>query len=277
MANSTVALLNEGKRLITGALTGFTPIGPSYFKIGNTAGFTANKEHTDITGTLVYTGLSGLIQSRRIRDDTVRYTMTIPEDAGPFDIGNIMLWMSHADNTPAPVASIVLPSLVAKLPGAINLENSTPFPTPGTRFVIALTIKHTVDELDAEVEIIVPEFSSLAFYASENDVPPPLDNPWLQFVVMQDSRTDRPALVSKKDSNSYWGIPFFTNLRHPYFGVLDGGQVGDGRKGSTHGWIWGRYFTTLTADYDGQIGGSNFANPGSGYMGTVGGLGFDQK
>lgn len=267
-------LLDAGKRLLTGALTGFTAIGPVKFRIGDTAGFTPDKTDTDIRGNLVFEGLSGLTQTRRIADDTVRYTLVITEEFGPFDIGNIVLFCSHADAEAEPMVSVVLPFKVRKNAGNVDLGDSLDVPTPGNRFVINITIQHSVEGSNVTVNVTDPQFSSLPFYATRYDIPAYQLNPWNQFVVHNDDRIGTPTLVTKRSDGSYWGIPFWQNFRSSKFGIFDGGVAGDGRAADNFGYAWGNFYLTIDSLYDGALGGSNYNDPPSSYVGVVGGAAY---
>lgn len=267
-------LLDSGKRLITGALTGFTAIGPVKFRVGDLAGFTPDKTDTDIRGTLVFEGLAGLTQVRRIADDTVRYTLVITEQHGPFDMGNVVLFCSHADAEPSPMVSVVFPFKVRKNAGNVDLGDSLDVPTPGNRFTINITIKHSVEGEVVTVNVTDPQFSSLPFYATRYDIPAYALNPWGQFVVHNDDRIGTPTLVTKRSDGSYWGVPFWQNFRSPKFGIIDGGVAGDGRAADNLGYAWGNFYLTPEDLYDSALGGSGYtANPSS-YVGVVGGASY---
>lgn len=265
-------LLNDGKRLITGVLTGFSPIGPVKFRVGSTAGFTPNPNAVNVTGPLVFEGLTGLIQTRRIADDTVRYTMTIPESYGPFMIGNIVLYCAHVDNAPQALVQVILPFQVKKEKSNPDLANASPFPTPGNRFTINVTIRHSIESEEVTVEVINPEYSQLAYFDTQLEVPAPPLNPWGQFVVHRDTRMETPTLITKRSDGTYWGVPFWQNFRSPKFGVIDGGNTGDNHLGEPGSFLWGYFYLTPNSVLKGQIGGAGYIQDNNlGFTGTVGG------
>lgn len=272
MSDVSAILLQSGKKLITGALTGFTAIGPVKFRVGSLAGFEPDKLDTDIRGPLVFEGLAGLIQARQTADDTVRYTLTITEKFGPFDIGNIVLFASLGDGVEKALVSVVLPFSVKKYPADPDLGTTQPFPVPGSRFIVNITIKHSIDGDAVSVVVVPPEFSSLAYFDTEMTVPPSLVNPYSQFVIHNDSRTNTPTLGSKRADGSYWGIPFWQNLRSPKYGVIDGGRTGDGHKAEQGSFAWGYFYLTPDFDLSGQLGGTGYNQDNDlGYVDIVGG------
>lgn len=272
MSDVKAILLDSGKNLITGSLAGFTAVGPTEFRIGSTAGFDPLKTDTDITGPLVFRGLSGLIQRRMIAFDTVRYTMTVTEKYGPFEIGNIVLFASHADGTSRALVKVVLPFKVTKRPSDPDVGATQPFPTPGARFTINVTIKHSIDADDVIVQVINPNYSSLPYFDTQFNIPPTLTNPYSVFAIHNDTRINTPVMVSKRADGSYWGIPFWQNLRSPKFGTIDGGTTGDGHLEDQGSFAWGYYYLTPNDLLDGVLGGTGYLQDNElGYVDIVGG------
>lgn len=273
MSDVKAVLLNSGKNLITGNLTGFTALGPTEFRIGNQAGFVPLKTETGPRGAMVFAGKSGLIQSRRLAEDTVRYTMTITEKYGPFDIGNIVMYASHADGMQRALFMVVLPFKVAKKVADPDAGSANPFPTPGSRFTINVTIKHSIEADDIIVEVIDPQFSSLPYFDTQFSVPPSITNPYATFVIHNDTRVNTPVLATKRGTGDYWGIPFFQNLRSPKFGVIDGGEMGDDHKEDQGSFAWGYFYLTPNDLLDGKIGGTGYIQDNDlGYVDVVGGV-----
>ena len=275
MADVRAVVLNEGKTLVSGALAGFFAYGPTRFRVGTAAGFEPSSGDTDVRGRVVFTGLSGLIQRRKIAEDTVRYTLTITEKYGPFDIGNIVLFASAGDGPEKALISVVLPFTVKKEPSDPNLTASNPYPIPGSRFIVNITVKHTLDGGEAIVEIKNPNFSSLPYFDTEFSVPPALTNPYQQFTVHNDTRIDTPTLVTKRIDGSYWGIPFWQNYRSPKYGVIDGGVDGDDYTTEQGNFAWGYFYLTPDEVLDGQLGGSGYVQDNTlGYATVVGGASY---
>lgn len=264
-------LLNAGKDLITSSMTGFSLFAPFKYEIGNAYGFDPNATDTTARGTIVHTGNALEVQSRRMSEDTARYTITIPESAGPFSIGNIVLYCTMWNATPIPMFSVVLPFLYEKAVSNSIVSNNVQYPTPGNRFIVNITIKHSVEATGVTVNIQTPTFSSLPFYADDTTYPPPGLNPWTTFVLHYDSRTNMPSLVTTRADGTQWGIPSWQNIRNPKFGVADGGQMGDGYAPTGLSYLWGQRYSTPPSSYRGKIGGSSYAFPAGNFIGNLGG------
>lgn len=274
MADVTAILLREGRRLLSGALAGMTGVGPTHFRVGPTAGFTPQDTDTDVRGGLAFEGKSGLIQIRMVAVDTVRYTMIITEAFGPFDIGNIVMYASNGDDNALPMFEVVLPFAVKKTRGDPDLNNATPFPSPGNRFTINVTIKHSLDGDDINIEVINPEFASLPVFDTQLNIPPAAINPWQQFVVHNDTRVNSPVVVSKDEAGQYWGIPFWQNLRSPKFGVIDGGVSGDNHLEEQGAFLWGYFYLTPNILLTGTLGSTGYIQDNDSYVGNIGGASY---
>lgn len=272
MADTKAVLLNVGKRLITGALTGFSPIGPHSFRVGDSAGYEPSPNDTEIDGDEVFIGFAGLMQARRIAEDTVRYTLTIPESKGPFSIGNIVMYGTHYDNEPTPFIKVVLPFKVVKRVSNPDLSNPNPFPEPGNRFVVNITLKHSIAETTVNVTVTPQTFAGLPYYDTSLSVPPPLLNPYNQYVIHNHFNTNSPTIVVKAADGQSWGIAYMQNVRSPKFGIIDGGNGGDNHLASNYAYAWGQFYLTPNEYYSGQVGGSSYTDPNDSFMGTVGGL-----
>lgn len=272
MSDVKGVLLNSGKQLITSTLTGFSVIAPHSFAIGTTYGFEPDATDTAPRGTVVYTGGASLVQARALSDDTARYVLTVPESEGPFDIGNIVFYGTMWDNQPIPMFSVVLPFAYKKEISASSASAGLVYPTPGNRFIINITIKHSLDVTQVNVTVTTPTFSSLAFFKDNNTYPPPALNPWTSFVLHNDTRTGSPALVTTRSDGVQWGVPFWQSIRSPKFGILDAGVSGDKYKqeGSPT-YIWGQSYTTPAAHFRGVIGGSSYTMGAANFLGNIGG------
>lgn len=265
-------LLKTGKSLLTSSLTGFSLFAPIKYEIGNSYGFTPDENDTVARGSIVYTGSSLEVQSRQLSEDTARYIITVPETAGPFSIGNIVLYGSMWNADPVPMFSVVLPFLYAKEKSLASVVSGTQYPVPGNRFIINITIRHSLEATTVNVTITTPTFSSLAYFTDETNYPPPATNPWTTFVLHNDSRTHMPAMVMTRSDGTQWGIPTWQSIRDPKFGIADGGQMGDGYAPTGMTFIWGQQYTTPAASFKGSIGGTSYTMPSSTFIGNLGGL-----
>ena len=256
------AILNAGKRLVDGALSGRTQWAPAFFKLGSAYNFTPSAAETDVTGATVWQGGPGLVSARSIAPGTVRYSMTVPEGVGPFSFGNVVVFGNASNGTILPLFKIVLPVEMRKEVSTTNPGATDPSARPGDRVVISITITQKVadaNDPDLIVTIVAPSFASLPVFETDMTVPPPLSQPWQQFIISNDSRTGTPTLVTKRSSdNTYWGVPLSQNLRDPRFGMVVGGTAGEGYLPDSRSWLWGQRYTTPNNKFQGQIGGFGY-------------------
>jgi len=272
MSDIKAKFLNKGKRLITGALTGFSVMSIHSFQIGTEFGFDPSEEDEVARGDIVFTGYAGLTQSKALADDTVRHTILLPENIGPFTIGNILVNGTHLDGTVIPFLSISMPFAVQKIRSDPNLNEPLSSPVPGSRFVIHVDIKHSIFGPVPSVTVVTAEYANLAFFDSESSVPTPSLNPYSQFVVNNDTRTKAPAMVSKRSDGTYWGISMFQNYRDPKFGILDGGVLGDKYTPSQYGFISGYFYNTPETEYSSTVGGADYIDGVSNTGEIIGGI-----
>lgn len=254
-------ILTEGRKLMASALAGATRFAPHSFTLGSAAGITLDVGRADVEGERVWTGdaASGLIQARLMDSSTVRYTLTIPEGEGPLTFGNVMLFANDFTGTKIPFIHITLPFQITKPVSDPNINNANPFPKPGSRLVISITVKHTVLEGNGNVTVTVvaPSYHTLPVFADEASLPPPEAQPWSQFILANHTRAGAPSVVTKRPDGTYWGMPT-RNLQHPHFGYVDGGVGGDAYQTDNHGWAFGYYYRTATEDFSGQVGGYGY-------------------
>lgn len=272
MSEIKAKFIEQGKRLLTGALSGFSVMSVHSFLIGTAFGFDPAETDEAPRGTHVFTGYSGLTQSKAIADDTVRHTILLPENIGPFQIGNLIVLGAHLDGTAIPFLSISLPFAIQKIRSDPNLNTPLAAPVPGSRFIIHVDIKHSIFGPVASVTVVTAEYANLSVYDTEGSVPTPALNPYSQFVVNYDTRTKSPAMVSKRSDGTYWGIAMFQNYRDPKFGVLDGGIRGDGYAPTQYGFITGYFYTTEDSEYSSTVGGQEYTSGVSNDGQIIGGV-----
>jgi hypothetical protein len=255
-------LLNKGRELVDAALTGRARYAPYAFKLGSSVNFTPAKTETDVTGATVFTGGPELIQARATSQGTVRYSMTLPEGSGPFDFGNIVLFANTSDGQALPLIKIALPFLVRKEPATTTLDPDNPYPRPGDRMVITAYIVQNIEDSDGvpsiTVTVTAPASAGLPMFDDESTLPPPVSQPWNQFVIQKHSLTGTPVIGTKDANDTYWGSPLRQNLRDPNFGVNHGGYAGQGYSAPTNTWAWGHKYETADIKFSGQIGGYGY-------------------
>lgn len=261
MAKPRAIILDGGRAQILNAAVGVSAFIPHSFVIGDAAGFVPTRQELLQRGTKVFEGDVTLMENRVQTVGVARYTVSIPEGEGPFDVGNAILYTLDSEGEIVPFAMVVLPYAVKKKVSEYELADSN-YPVPGHRFVIAITVKHELVEQDNDaaivVEVISPEYANLAFFPTEASVPEPDLNPHAQFVINRHLLSGTPTFATKGDDGRYWAMPFLTDLRHPKYTVLDGGASGDGYRDEGMGFLWGHRFDTPDNVYKGVIGGADF-------------------
>lgn len=241
-------IVNSGKTIISRTLLGVADIYPVGFRVGDEAGFSPDENDTDIRGNLVYEGGAENIQVNQIAEDTIRYVCTISEVFGPFNVGNLMLYLDDGTNSPLPFVQVALPVIVRKTQASpsFTLEE---YNVPGARLAISIEIKHSQEAEILSVNIVTPNYSQLPTFGTEAEVPLGAALTFKQFVVSYDSRTKGPVLFTVDANNVRWGMPFSHQLTDPNFGHLDGGVDGEDYGGEPDEILSGYYYLTPSAAF----------------------------
>lgn len=262
-------LLDSGKVIITDALVGIGPHYASGFRIGDIAGFNFARSETGPRGQIVYTGKTQDVAVTRISLDTVRFTLSVTELAGPFRMGNIVLYFGDESNEDVPLCAVSFPEQILKTPSDDQVTTDG-FTLPGSRFAVAITVRIRDDSDDVTVEILPPDYSSLPTFATELDVPPGNALTFKQSVIAYDSRVKTPVLLTVDQDNTRWVQPFYQQLADPDFGQMDGGVDGEGFGGEAAEIVFGMHYTTDEGDFTAApVGGAAYTD-GS-ILSTVGG------
>lgn len=259
-AETTAIILNRGKELLGGAASGFSRFAAHSFNLGSTAGYTPVATDTNVRGSIVYTGHAGLVQSRMVDRDTVTFTMLVPEGVGPFSFGSVVLFGNAFDGSPLPFIEIAFPYTIDKVIADPNIGAGTPFPKPGSRLMISVTFKISTASAGTAVtvSVVAPQFNNLPSFEDEMSLPPPLAQPWNQFIVQRHTVLKNPVLATKRADASQWGMPLFDNLRSPRFGFIDGGVMGDKYQAEGCNWLFGQRYDTPAEYFQGQVGGASY-------------------
>ena len=263
-------VLDTGKSCITTALVGIQATYATEFKLGDVAGFEVDPTETAPRGNVVYSATSRDIAVTRIAPDTVRFVCSVTEGAGPFTIGNCVLYMLDENENSTPFIMVSFPYTVLKSPSNDQITTDG-FTLPGTRFSISIELKHSDEETDVQVIVLPPDYSSLPAFATELDVPPGSSLTYKQFVVNCDSRTKTPVLVTVDENNVRWAMPFSSQLLDPYFGQLDGGMDGEGYGCEAEEIVFGGWYDTPdTAFTENPVGGAEYTSEPPGQVGGAG-------
>jgi hypothetical protein len=224
-------IVDDGKYAIGQALVQQKKIRPYCFTIGNAYNFTPLESGTEVQGDLVYTGSGSLIKGYIVSKDTFKFSLTVPESAGDFDVGNILLYMQSDDGQIFPFIWAVMK---IPYPKQKQIEN-----TVGNRFVFEF-IEKIVNVTDIlQMDIVANEYASLAGYQNEFDLPIPSQALFQQFVVHEPKFSPVPFVGMRRTvDNSYWGLALYSKVNDPFFGTIASGQAGDS-KGSKDNIFWG--------------------------------------
>lgn len=241
-------ILTSGKSIISKTLLGVGDIFPAGFIVGDEAGFTPDENDTAVRGNVVYEGGANNIQVNQIAEDTIRYVCTISEVFGPFNVGNLIMYLDDGTNSPLPFISVALPVIVRKTQASpsFTLEE---YAVPGARLAISIEIKHSQEAEILSVNIVTPDYSQIPTFGTEAEVPLGAALTFRQFIVNFDSRTKGPVLYTVDINNVRWGMPFTHQLTDPNFGHLDGGTDGEEYGAEPDDILSGYYYLTPAAAF----------------------------
>lgn len=230
-ANYLSTIMDDGKLAINEALTQGKKLKPYAFIIGDAYNFVPDKTATDpVQGNKVYIGGQSLISAEIKDKETAAFTVTVPENAGPFTVGNILLQLQADDGT---IFNAIW--YVSKIPYPKTILTSA-----GSRLVITFVQKIINAEQALAITVVPPAFSSLAGYPTEADLPKPENSLFQQFVVQDPVYTQTPVIGTRRTlDNQYWAMPLSSRLDEPFFGILDGGKAAEGKRPYDKRWFWG--------------------------------------
>lgn len=261
-------LLKAGKTIISEAMIGVTTALPHHFDVGDGFGFTPSENDTTIVGNKVFTGYGDLVQVSLLSEDTVRYVCNIPENYGPFNVGNMILYMTDNDGDVLPYFEVVLPVVVRKIKSS-SAQSQDGYDVPDTRLTISIEIRHSEEAVITSINVITPTYSTLPTFYTEQDVPPGVALTYSQFIVTYDTRTRGPVLYTIDADGVRWGMPFTHQLEDPNFGHVVGGFDGEGYGQEPDEIVCGYwYLTPSSAMSSTNIGDALYKSP---FMATLGG------
>lgn len=244
-------VLDSGKLAVTKAIAQKQRIQAFMFKTGDAYNFVPTGNASDVSGTTVFVGDASLIQSTILAPDKARFSLIIPEAAGGFTIGNIMLYVVNLDT------GELIPFIwyVSKVPYPKRVP-----PTDGTiRDRLIFTMTEKIFNIGDALTITVqpPEYFSLAQYRNEEDLLRADLMLFQQFILQNPKFSNSPILAARRSyDNQIYGSPLYSRLDEPFFGVLDGGRASESRSSPYKGrWFWGAKLGTdnskITHNYGG--------------------------
>ena len=251
-------LLNSGKSAVARAIAEGRKLRVASFRIGQAANFSPVINGTNPLPLVVYTGGADAVTSSLINGDEVRYRITLIEPIGPFNVGNIMLYLEddRQPGVPIPFIHGVLPAPVPKYK-----QDSTI--SIGNRIDINLIAKYVNVSEAFTLNVTVSTLSSLPNYRNELDLPAASLAVHQQVILQNTLATGIPSLIARREvDDSYFSMPFFQRLEDPNFGAIIGGNTGDKYSAFLGGYSGGGRFNTPSIEFINNIdGGDTWAVP----------------
>lgn len=162
-------------------------------KIGSNL-ITATSDMTDVSGK-VWEGGTDYIRYQVLNDSTVLFKVTLSEDIGDFNIGNIGLYLDSGDL----FAIVALPAISEKV------KNNPP-DVVGNRRIFNIPIVLSGIATITNLSVLIADEASIPVVANETYLPDPLVAPYSAYSVLQHTSFGSPVLALRADSN-WWFIP----------------------------------------------------------------------
>ena len=250
-------LLNSGKAALAAAIAEGKKLKVAAYRVGQAANFEPSVAATNVAPTSMYQGTAATIDTSLINGDEVRYTITLLEPVGPFNIGNVMLYLAEDDGS-------LIPYLYGVLPIAVPKYKSNPPATIGNRLVFNMTAKYTNVSEAFELTVVTPVFASLPNYRDEYDLPQPQSASYQQSVLQNNTNTGSPAIAVRREIDNSWFVQtHFQRIDDPDFGAMKGGVAGDAYLPFYGNYFSGGVYITPLAGFDRNLdGGASWEVPG---------------
>lgn len=243
MTDSSTKILDTGNQALANALATGKRLVPGRFRVGEAVNFVPSASGVNPTPNTIYTGGPDLIDVKIINKDTVRYALTLPESAGDFTIGNIILDFLQDGTTYIP--GIWWASDVGIPKERYSIESV------GNRFVISF-FERFVDFAGAiAITVTPPVRASLVQYLNQGVIPSPETILYQQFVLQHHTVSQTPVFVTRRpQDNKYYATGYMQRLESPYFGAIHGGFVGDRYRQYRDDYVWGGWFISPDSEYN---------------------------
>ena len=219
-------------------------------KIGSNL-ITASSDMTDVSGK-VWEGGTDYIRYQVLNDSTVLFKITLTEDIGDFNIGNIGLYLDSGDL----FAIVALPAVSEKI------KNNPP-DVVGNRRIFNIPIVLSGIATITNLSVLIADEASIPVVANETYLPEPLVAPYSVYSVLQHTGFGAPVLAIRVDSN-WWFVPAQLSVGSGYqfssanFDTQDPPAVGDAiRFDKAAGLFRKADATNLTDGYMGFRGPNN--------------------
>lgn len=265
MPNSRSIVLNSGNRALLRAFGDGVRIPIGRFRVGDAYNFTPVETETGPSGALVYTGGTEKINIEILDTDELKIAITFTDDIGPFDIGNIVVDLLVEDGY-VPFLKWASDIPIPKYP----FNKSTG--DIGNTLVIQFSeeIKNIDETLD--INVLPTIYASLPQYQKETALPPANSLLFQNFIVQTFKTLFRPVLAARRSvDNLLFGTAFMQRIDDPFFGVRDGGIVGQDKTVFKGRYVWGGFLPMQSSDFDKTINGGTLDTPASSYTKTING------
>lgn len=253
MTDSMTCILHTGNEALVEALAKGKKLTAGRFRVGEDYNFNPLKTGVNPRIQTVFTGGVELISVKVLEKDTIRYSMTLPETAGNFNIGNVILDFVSEDN-------VYIPGIwwVSDVP--IPKETFTDT-TVGNRFIVSFHEKF--QDFDGAVAITVtpPVRASLPQYKNQNALVTADTTLYQQLVIQHHSVGRTPVFVTRRpQDNKFYATGYMQRIESPYFGAVHGGFMADRYEQYYGQWIWGGWFLSPESEYREVIDGGDFTD-----------------
>lgn len=149
---------------------------------------------TDVSG-VVWEGDTSFIKYQVLNESSVLFKITLDENVGDFDVGNIGLFLESGEL----FAIVALPSVSKKI------KNNLP-DVVGNRRIYNIPIVLSGIANIVNLSILVADEASIPVVANETLLPDPLIAPYSAYSVLMHSKFGTPVIALRVDSN-WWFIP----------------------------------------------------------------------
>ena len=260
-------LLDTGTAALAQAIIEGTPLKVVAYHIGQGANFQPATNANDVLPSTIYAGDATTISPSAVNGNEIRYVVTLMEPVGPFNVGNIMLFLQLGDDP------TLIPYLFGVLPVPVPKYQSDPPRTIGNRLVFNLTAKYVNIAQAFELTVTTPQYASLPNYRDEYDLPPASAAVYQQSILQNITVTGAPGVAVRRTMDDVWYVnPFFQRLDDPEYGALIGGNLGDGYLPFYGDYFNGGLYTTPDGTFtDFLTGGTDWAGPAIGDREVFGG------
>lgn len=246
-----VQLLDAGKNALALALASGGKLRVTEFRVGRAANFAPTGVGANVTPNVAFTGDASMINTGVVNSDQIRYVVTIPEQYGPFDVGNIMLFLDDGKGGKVPflwgVNAVPIPKYKNDPPRSI-----------GNRATFTLTAKYTNISEAVNLQVVAPQYSSVINYPDEEGLAPASMTGFNQAIIQNHTSIGRPLLAIRREVDNAWFMTSLTQrLDDPNFGQIDGGEIGDGYLPYQGEFSAGGFYRTPTPSFNEYLDGGD--------------------